>query len=214
MPTGKGHNSRGKQTKVSRPVVPTFCLTLPDGLSLTSVVLEGIGSNGRLLAGPTALPWKHKKSGGTGHAQSTASGRRSKPQNDNYFLSPEELNTQKTEDKASKSLSDVKDDLSLDTVISPNRMCAMTSRLNIGGFSYKGLTPSGSLWAKVRGIGISSQREMTARKRQPATSVFSVLSAFRPRRGRLYGMSRLGLPLAGSKHLVCFSQLFVAMRFS
>ena len=185
MPPGKLQHSRERQTAAGGPVVPTFCLTLPDGMSLTSVVLEGIGSNGRLLTGPSAPPWRQSTPGGK--AKSNRTPEVSTSQFREHLLNPSEFNVKGTQDTAIKDVDKVKENTTSNPDFKLNTTPSMKSESH-GSDS----TAKGNLWGKVKGLK-TGMRRTTA-----------VLTAFRPKLGRFYGISRLVVPLAGWKTQVSF----------
>ncbi|RUS83663.1 hypothetical protein EGW08_008569 [Elysia chlorotica] len=178
MPRENGPNLCGNQAK-SGPVIPKLCLTLPDGMSLTSVVLESIGSNGCLLTGPASLPWRKPRPGGASLNPRSAT-----------------LDGRSAGGVRTKLSTDYVDNANEDSNPTPNGMLNMVSALKPGsyesGSSSKAASHGGSLWGKVRGVSTSSQSETSRRMSKTA----AVLTAIRPRRGMFHRVSRLAVPLS------------------
>ena len=219
MPLGKDLNRRGRHAKAS-PAVPTVCLTLPDGMSLTSVVLESIGSNGRLLTGPAALPWRHREPRGASR------GTRKpvvKPQHGGHLLARDEVREDGSQTRLSRDVNNAEQDLNSTTNIKLNLVSDVKHGFNEAGSSSKMGSYGGSFWDKMRRLSPTSGREPAGRLRRLSSSSGSeptgrlsrtaaVLCAFRSRRGKFQRASRLTVPLAGLREQVRTHCVLILVR--
>ncbi|GFO38219.1 hypothetical protein PoB_006472400 [Plakobranchus ocellatus] len=209
MPVSKGHQKQKERVKMAR-TMPTFCLTLPDGMSLTSIVLEGIGPNGQLLTGPAAHPWRHKSQRGTivpnmpsvTNPKSILKDKRQHSSGDDSSADVRDIQLkipgsvkfisnelQHSDAKANRSFLSISPDKS--TALSV-KSSGSSSVLNSSYASFQ----KGGFWSKIKRYNASQDRGWRSRE-------FAVIAAFQ--RGRHSASSgRLVMPAASSKLQVIF----------